>query len=133
MASLTAHTAKKWRGKGYYVEMTESINRIRGGMTRRHDLFGFVDMVALKPGEIILIQVTSRSNMSARFNKMRDGMVGNGQFARPIREIIRMLAATGVEGGVSIQILIEGWQKDEKAWKWVCKERWVEPQDLEAT
>ena len=37
---------------------------------RRKDLFNFIDIVAIRPGEILAIQTTSSSNMSARIQKI---------------------------------------------------------------
>lgn len=38
---------------------------------RRHDLFGFIDMIVLSEGKTLGVQVTSRSNMSARAKKIK--------------------------------------------------------------
>ena len=53
------------RGEGYVVE---SVERWAGGV--RHDLFGFIDMVACRENEVVFVQVTSRSNASSRRKKI---------------------------------------------------------------
>jgi hypothetical protein len=40
---------------------------------RKHDLFGCIDLLAIGNGETLAIQVTSKSNMSARIRKIEDG------------------------------------------------------------
>ena len=37
---------------------------------RRHDLFGFIDLVAISPGQIVGLQVTSGSNYGGRVAKV---------------------------------------------------------------
>lgn len=59
----------KLKSDGYYVERVEWYDAVQ---QRRHDLFGCVDAIALKPGEPMLaVQATSWANVSARVNKMR--------------------------------------------------------------
>ena len=55
------------RDLGYRVEVVEKWN----AFTRtKKDLFGCIDLVAIGNGETLAIQVTSRSNMSARRAKI---------------------------------------------------------------
>jgi len=59
------------RSEGYLVEVVEQIKRVPG-KTWRVDLFGFADLLALRGEEILLVQVTSRSNVSSRIRKIED-------------------------------------------------------------
>ncbi len=68
MVSPTQRTLKYLRDKGYIVAIAESYNFFT---KQRKDLFGFIDLVALKDGEIIGVQCTSRSNVSARIKKIK--------------------------------------------------------------
>jgi hypothetical protein len=58
---------------GYLVDVVERINRIRGRVWR-NDLFGGFDLLACHPArkETCAVQVTSRSNVSARVKKLAD-------------------------------------------------------------
>jgi hypothetical protein len=67
--SPTQQALKHYRGLGYTLAITERWNPFA---KIRQDLFGFIDLVAMKAGEPILaIQATSASNVSARVNKIR--------------------------------------------------------------
>jgi hypothetical protein len=62
----TARTLKQLRKEGYVCQVVEKWNpyaRIR------QDLFGFIDIVAIKDQEILGVQATSASNLSARVHK----------------------------------------------------------------
>ncbi len=67
MASPTVQSRKLLESTGYLVGKTEYYNpRAR----KSRDLFGFVDMIACKPGEILFVQVTSGSHHSTRRKKI---------------------------------------------------------------
>jgi len=121
--NLLAHSRKKWRKTGAYVEGTESIMRLPGGITKRRDLHGFADLKVLFPGHEVYIQVTSWGHVSTRLKKIQTETVGSGQWAVPIREIVKLLLGYGAK------VLIEGWRL--KGRRWECKERWVTLEDLE--
>ena len=121
MASLTGHARKKWRAAGYYVEQAEHINR-DGPIVRRHDTFGFADLIAIKPGEIVFLQVTSWGNVSARVNKIARESHGKGQWARPMLELAKWLLS--VHG---VRIVVEGWKKNPKTLRWESREVEVTP------
>ena len=55
--------------KGYTVEKTEYFNFFS---KRRMDLLGIGDLLALNGKEILLVQVTSRDNLSTRRRKARE-------------------------------------------------------------
>lgn len=65
----TQRSLAKLRADGYTVAIVEHWN---GFTKRRHDLFGFVDILALREGETLAIQATSGSNVSARVNKIAE-------------------------------------------------------------
>jgi len=59
---------KALRDAGYFAEVVE---RWDAFSRRRHDLFGFVDVLAIGIEHTLAIQVTSRDNMSSRRKKMQ--------------------------------------------------------------
>lgn len=69
--SLTLRTTKHLREQGYLVATVEHYNSFT---RRKHDLFGCIDLLAIGNGETLAIQVTSRSNMSARIKKIEDNL-----------------------------------------------------------
>lgn len=124
--NLLRYHRRKWR-PDYHVEGTESIVRLPGGITRRDDLFGFVDtvLVPVEEGPWIFAQVTSRSNISTRLRKIQRESTGKGQWATPMRNIARAILAAGH------RLLIEGWdQPGGSGTTWRDKERWVTEEDL---
>lgn len=66
MASLDVRSKDHLVKQGYTVEKTEHYNYFT---KRRSDLLGVADLIALDGKDIILVQVTSRSNLSARRRK----------------------------------------------------------------
>ena len=124
--NLLAHHRKKWRPE-YFIEGTESIVRLPGGITQRKDLFGFVDtvLVPVLNGPWIFCQVTSRSNISTRLRKIQQGMTGKGKWATPMRNIARSILASGH------RILVEGWDQPKgPGTAWRSKERELTLEDL---
>lgn len=65
--TLTQRTTKMMQDQGYMVATVEYFNYYT---RRKHDLFGCIDLLAIGNGETIAIQVTSKSNMSARIKKI---------------------------------------------------------------
>lgn len=65
--TLTQRTTKMMRDQGYMVATVEYFNYYT---KRKKDLFGCIDLLAIGNGETIAIQVTSKSNMSARIKKI---------------------------------------------------------------
>ncbi len=67
-----ARATKQLREEGYEVGVVERISRVRG-MTWRNDLFGAFDLLAVNSlGDVKAVQVTSRSNVAARVNKLAE-------------------------------------------------------------
>lgn len=88
--SLTLRTTKHLREQGYLVATVEYYNAFT---KRKHDLFGVIDILAIGNGETLAIQVTSRSNMSARIKKIQDNLA--------LPEMLRS----------KWRILVHGWDK----------------------
>ena len=89
---------KTLRDDGYMATVVE---RYDFYTRRRHDLFGLIDILAVGHGHTLAIQVTSRSNMASRRNKMRDSA-----------ELAQMLAA-----GWRVEL----WGYDKPAHRWRLK------------
>lgn len=106
MSSPTQRSLKKLRDDGYtLVEVTERWNQFA---RVRKDLFGFVDVLAVKGDEVLAVQTTSGTNVSARFEKMRT-----------LPAVVHWL------GSVSRRLVIHGWRKvgpAGKRKKWECRE-----------
>ena len=66
-ASPTSRSLHLLRQRGYVAEKVEQRLTFKGFVTR--DLFGCIDLLACRPGEIVGVQVTSRSNLAARRTK----------------------------------------------------------------
>jgi len=67
MSSPTQRTLKLLRDEGYTAQVVE---RWCSFTKRRHDLFGIIDVLAIKDGETLAVQTTSGSGVSARLKKM---------------------------------------------------------------
>lgn len=67
MSSPTQRSLKRLRDDGYRAEVTEKWNQ---WAKVRQDLFGFVDILAVKAGTTLGVQTTSYSNMGARIKKI---------------------------------------------------------------
>lgn len=69
---------------------------------KKHDLFGFGDLVGLKKGEMLIVQCTTASNVSARVKKITEHE--NVGFVRD----------------ANLRIVVWGWR--EKNNEWICRE-----------
>lgn len=67
--SPTQRSLKYLRDQGYTVAIVEYFNYFT---KRRHDLFQFADLLAIRENEVLLVQVTSGTNVSARVKKITD-------------------------------------------------------------
>jgi hypothetical protein len=123
--NLQGLSRRKWRARGYHVEAAEHVSRI-GKVVRRHDTFGFADLIAIRPGEIIFVQVTSWSNVSARANKIARERHGIGQWSVPILELAKTLLSVA-----GVRILVEGWRQDPKTLRWEDRELEITPKTLD--
>jgi hypothetical protein len=111
MASPTKRTLAHLRKLGYVADIVE--RRLPGCFITR-DLFGFADILAIHPGErvILLVQTTSRDHLAERLRRVR---------ACPA--LLTLLAA-----GVRVEIW--GWAK--RNGRWQAARVAVRPGDLEA-
>ena len=64
--SPTQRTLKRLRREGWFCAIVEHWNHFAG---IRQDLFGCLDILALRPGSILGVQATSASNHAARMTK----------------------------------------------------------------
>ena len=86
----TARSLAHLRDQGYHVEIVE-MNKRAGIKVWKQDLWGWADLLAIRRGEVLAVQVTSRSNVSARVRKITDS---------PLLPLVR-------EAG--IRVLVQGW------------------------
>lgn len=63
----TQRSLAKLRKEGYICHIAEKWNQF-GGI--RQDMFGFIDILAIRPGEIVGIQTTSESNVASHIKKI---------------------------------------------------------------
>ena len=99
-ASPTQRSLAELRDRGYLAAVVERWNpyaRIR------QDLFGIIDLVAVKAGETLGVQTTSGSNVAARITKIQDSPA------------LAQLRAAGW------RIAVHGWRKNA-AGRWVLRE-----------
>ena len=107
--SPTVRSLALLRGNGYSAQVVERYNPYA---KIRIDLFGFIDLVAIKEGEsgVVGVQTTSASNLSARYKKIL------------LIPEARIWLATGN------RILLHGWAKKGPRGKrklWHTVERWL--------
>lgn len=96
--SPTSLSLARLREEGWVVEVVE---RWAGGA--RHDLFGLLDLVAVRGAETIGVQTTTASNFNARLNKVVEG------------EHLGALHAAGWS------VVIHGWRKTSPGTGRACK------------
>ncbi len=83
------------------VEHWQSFFGRKGGV--RKDLFGFIDIIALRDGETIAVQSTSWTNVSARVKKIAES---------------ENVAAVRKAGW---KIIVHGWRKNAETNRYECK------------
>jgi len=96
VSSPTQRSLKYMRDQGYYAEVVEKYNSFT---KRRNDFAGFLDILCLGEGEVVGVQTTSYSNMSARAKKIRE------------HENLEVVRKAG------IRILVHGWVKRNNRWE----------------
>jgi hypothetical protein len=100
--SPTQCTLDKWRRLGYLCWVVEKWNSHAG---IRQDMFGFIDVLAIKEGETVAIQSTSKPNVLARVKKI---------------ESDELFGAVNDVRKAGWRIVAEGWFKPGSRWE--CKE-----------
>jgi len=96
-AALTPRSMALLAGEGYLVEKVEHRNAFMAHVT--HDLWQFADLLAIRRGEVLAVQVTSAANHATRRTKIAD----NPKVGR-VRE-------------AGIRIEIHSWRKDGNRWQ----------------
>lgn len=104
MAAMTPTqlTLRYLRADGYVAEKVEQ--RIPGRPGTRpttRDLFGFGDVLAIRPGEVLLVQTTTSGNAAARVRK-----IAEAELVGAVRE-------------AGIGIHVHGWKQDPRTRRWV--------------
>lgn len=92
----TQRTIRHLKDLGYTVATVEHYNYFT---KRRHDLFGVIDVLAIGNGETLAVQVTSKSNMSARIRKIEDN--------EALPEMIRS----------GWRVIVHGWWKNKNRYE----------------
>lgn len=95
--SPTQLTLKKLKSEGYTT--VQIVERWNAFARVRQDLFQIIDVLAVKDGETIGIQVTSKSNLAARIRKISDS-----EHINNLRD-------------ANWTILVHGWYKENNRWK----------------
>lgn len=97
-ATTTLRSRKHMEALGFHVELVEHYNSFT---QRRHDLFGFLDLLCVhkETGELVGVQSTSASNISSRINKITES---------PLLPIVRR---------AGIGVLVHGWRKVKNRWE----------------
>lgn len=96
MSSLTARSTVHLRDLGYLVATVEHYNSFT---KRKHDLWGCIDLLCIGNGETVAVQVTSKSNLSARRHKIEE--------AEAYPEMLRS----------GWRIVLHGWFKEKNRWQ----------------
>jgi hypothetical protein len=94
--SLTVRSKAHLSEQGYIVATVEHYNAFT---KRKHDLFGCIDLLAIGNGETVAVQVTSKSNLSARRHKIEE--------AEAYPEMLRS----------GWRVILHGWYKENNRWK----------------
>lgn len=98
----TMRSLEMLRGRGYTVAVVERSSNFRG-VFRRHDLWNIGDLLAIRRDEIMLVQVTSAPNVSARIKKIAES------------EHIGAIRESGM------LVFVHGWKKNSKG-RYECRE-----------
>ena len=100
MSSPTQRSKAHLEAQGYAVEITERWNP---WARRRVDLFGFIDILAIRENETLAVQTTSGTNVSKRIAKIAE------------HDNTPMVRKAGW------RIVVHGWRKNAKG-KYVLRE-----------
>jgi hypothetical protein len=95
VSSPTQRSLKYLRNLGYRCDIVER----RLGRFVTKDLFGFIDLLAIKDGEVLAVQTTSGSNVAARVAK-----IASDELADAVADVRKL--------GWSIHV--HGWRKNSK-------------------
>lgn len=112
--SPTARSLKLLRERGYFCQVVEKWNAFA---RIRQDLFGFIDVLAMKGNELLAVQSTSDGNVLARVHKI----------------LSSPLAPVWLESA-SRRLVVQGWAKRGlrgKRKKWECREVEIFKEDFD--
>lgn len=98
--SPTARTLEEMRKRGYTAQVVEVWNP---HVRQRKDLFGIIDVLCIREGEVVGVQATSNDNAAARVSKIAD------------HEYTPIIRKAG------IRILVHGWRKAASG-RWTLRE-----------
>jgi hypothetical protein len=120
MSSPTQLSLNKLRKDGYTVSLVEkwvpqTPAGFKGAIIRK-DVWGFGDILAVKISEssVVLVQTTSKANISSRLNK------------------IKQIPEAGIWLASGNRILVHGWAQKKGSNRWLCKEIEVSFEVIEA-
>jgi len=100
--SPTKLTLRHLRKSGYpLVQVVEKWNSFA---QVRQDLFGVIDVLAVRQNKIVAVQCTSSKNVASRLKKIRNS------------KSLPVLKAAGVE------VVVHGWRKTKPGGVWVLRE-----------
>lgn len=88
--SPTQRSLEYLREQGYYPEVVEKYNSFT---KRKNDLWGFIDILAIKRDEVLAVQTTSGDHVAERIKKIMDS-----DLLPKVRE-------------AGIRIVVHGWRK----------------------
>jgi len=101
--SPTQRSLKLLRDRGYLVAITERWNPFA---KLRQDLFGWIDLLAIKGNETLAVQTTTAPNMHARLSKIKSLQSAELWMESPNRKAA-----------------VHGWKKPNKTnRRWACLE-----------
>jgi len=107
---------KLWRDRGYFYDKCSFTQPYTG---KSHDLFGFGDAIAVKEGDLVIVQTTSKNAKSEHIRKWLTehwALFGGHKFS--ILDAIRYsISAQGVRF-----VFCCWFQPDGAGTKWVCEE-----------
>lgn len=96
------------RGEGWFVAVTERWNPFA---KVRQDLFGFIDVLAMKSDILLAVQTTSGEHVAERVQKIRETQAASLWLESPNRLIV-----------------VHGWRRVGERGKrklWDCRQVWV--------
>lgn len=101
MSSPTTRSLAKLRKDGYLAEVVEKFNSFT---KTRKDLWGIIDILAIRRDEVLGVQTTSWGHVPDRVKKITDS------------ENIGAIREAGV------RVVVHGWKKNPKTNRWEMKE-----------
>jgi hypothetical protein len=114
--SPTQRTLKYLRRQGcQLVAITEKWNPyMNGGRGGRQDLFGIIDVLAVRDDQVIAVQACAASGISEHVNKMVEATFKNPETETECLVLPALFKA-------NIKVFVYGWRKNAKD-KWVLRE-----------